>query len=103
MARYRAYPYMPGSAIDEIIADKKIEEKAKKQLSKDSQERIKIQARINELKEKVFPKEEALIRIQKEYADCKWKEFFGSWVSNVYNKKNKNMMDNRDKHKGEER
>lgn len=50
----------------------------------DGEYRKKIQNRIRELNKLGFPQEEALIRINSEFSNSKYKEFFQGWVENAY-------------------
>ena len=66
----------------------------KKIINKDSRKRIEIHSRIYELKDKGFPKEEALKRITTEFPNSEFEGFFESWIENIYKKNKKPVFHN---------
>ena len=61
----------------------------RREIQEDSDMRMEIQGRIRELKKLGYPKEEALKRLNSEFPDSQFKNFFQSWIENVYKAKNK--------------
>lgn len=81
--------YVAGTYIHKVASDMEESRRNKtiREMSNDTKERMRIQQRIQKLKELGFPKEEAVKRLSAEFADSRYKNFFKSWVENAYAKK----------------
>ena len=74
--------------------DREEQEPKMKEIKADTEKRKEIHLRIKKLKQLGFPKEEALKRIAREYADSEYIGFFESWINNAY-KISKNQIENK--------
>ena len=84
------------------------DKKTAREREDDSESRKKIQGRIKELKDRGYPKEEAIKRLKRDFPNSPYNGFFETWIENAYAVKQhkKNWADKkfyRDYNSGENR